>query len=305
MTSTRALIGLALAALVGSAGYVLLETLGGTEPDPARDVALTWVEIRSQTVRASERRAEPHAARDGAIVEGRLVVATATGLRVPGQDVVLGFGEGEVTAMTVHAGRAVLGADDGSVTLVDGREGERLDLGLDAPVDELASDGERLFVGGSQGLVIWDGERATKPVESLGAITAMAVGPRGVAIGTADGLLYLARGGRLERLPTRLSDRVTALAWDGEALLAGTPFALTRVAHGQLRTLRRGLHVAAILVDGGRVYLGTLNEGVLELDGSGRERRLVGGESVRRLRWIDGRPVVFGDGGAWDLSGPA
>ena len=303
--STRAAITIAVAALAGSGAYLILAGSPGRGRLPgARASGLRPVPVERDLVTAEERTAGAGGTRDGALVEGRLVVATAAGLRVAGEDRAHVFGESEVTAMTAYRGRAVFGTADGTVVVATERLGEALRFPGFGQITELCADGDRLYVGTVDGLVVWDGTAKT-PALPLGTVTALAPGPRGVAVGTAEGDLFLARDGAVEPLPARVEDRISALAWDGEALYVGTPFALLRVAGSEVHTVRRDLSVTAILIHGGDLYLGTFDDGVVALDPSGRERRLVGREHVRHLRVIGERPVAFGDGGAWDLSGPA
>jgi hypothetical protein len=298
----RRAVGIALLALAGSGAYVIFTISGSRTPASREGSARRGIIIISDTVDPHDAPAVREGTLDGATVGGRLRVATTRGLYAPGADRVARFGDAEVTAMAVHRGRIVLGTRDGTVTFVEDRAKVARLSGF-TEITDLASDGARLYVATISGLVVWDGEHASVRIDD--AITAMTAGPDGVAIGTSVGELWVARGGRVERLSARVEDRVTALAWEGRSLLVGTPFALVRVAQDRVSVLRRDLHVTALLVDGARVYIGTFDDGVVCIDERGRERRLIGREHVRRLRWIDGRPVAFGDGGAWDLSGPA
>jgi hypothetical protein len=301
-------IGLGLLALVGSGVYVI--SVGSRDDRSAGRGAAGVREVAFERASVTGLRlpATAEGTRDGVSLGGRLVVATAAGLRTPGEPHITRFGRAEVTAVTAQGGTIILGAADGSVTVVpsaaDGEEAAEIRFAGQGAVTELAVEGDRLYVGTEHGLIVWDGERATAPA-GVGPVTAMAAGPEGVAIGTAGGQLFRARGARIEAMEATLDDRVTALAWDGDSLLAGTPFALLRITGAHVRTVRNDVNVTAILVEGARIYLGTFDDGVVRLEADGREHRLVGREHVRRLRWIGGRPVAFGDGGAWDLSGPA
>jgi hypothetical protein len=299
---TKWAVGIGLLALAGSGAYIVLNTYGVGSSGSLS--VKGEVAVKAGPVMGLRVPAEPAATIDGVTLDGTLLVATAQGVRAAGDTHVLTFGPAEITAVTVHRNHLVLGAADGALTIVSSTAGQRVRFADAAPVTELASDGARIYVGTSDGLLVWDGKRAVRTTE-IGAVTAMAVGPEGVAVGTASGELWLASGLRVERMRARLDGHVTALAWDGDSLLAGTPFALQRVTGDHVRTIRRDLSVTAILVDGARVIVGTLDDGVVRIEEDGREHRLVGRERVRRLRWIDGRPVAFGDGGAWDLSGPA
>jgi hypothetical protein len=302
--STRWAVGLGLLALAGSGAYVILASSGSQRAISRSAAGERSVTVQRASVTALSVPALPEGTRDGASLDGRLVVATPAGLRRPGEGTALRFGQAEVTAMTVQGTAVILGAADGSITRIAGDEAEEVRFEGFGAVTELASDGARLYVGGPDGLIVWDGERAISPA-GIGPVTAMAAGREGIAIGTAGGELWLASGSKLEAMEAKLDDRITALAWDGDSLLAGTPFALLRITGTNVRTVRSDLSVTAILMDGTRIYLGTFDDGVVRLEADGREHRLVGREHVRRLRWIGGRPVAFGDGGAWDLSGPA
>jgi ligand-binding sensor domain-containing protein len=268
---------------------------------------------------------------DGAQAFGRVFAATPGGVVVLGPDGAWdrtltwadGLGAAAGTAIVPHGARLAMGGSDGSVTLFDDEKVQvvRFDTGAtDAPVTELASDGDLLYVGTfGAGLIVWDGEHAaaldSASGERLGEITALALGRSGLAVGTASGAVLVRRDGRLVPIERQGSpddgeraqaprDRVTALAWEGESIWIGTPFGLTRVGpDGRVERTRPDLFVTSLLFDAAaqKLYAGTFDSGVIVIEGSG-ERSLGGRQRISRIRMIDGRPVAFGPGGAWQLA---
>ncbi|MBI4508561.1 MAG: hypothetical protein HY698_02920 [Deltaproteobacteria bacterium] len=263
--------------------------------------------------------------RDGIAARGKLLVASSGGVLVHDEAGHLerimtwehGLGSTITTALAEYRGMVAVGTADGSVTLLDAEDSRvaRFQIGdaKEAAVTELVADGDMLYVGTSGlGLIAWDGRTAVATSFGDGReppdITALARGPSGLAVGTSSGVLLRRGSGYLAPLDRGegRKERVTALAWNGDALLVGTPFGLSqREAEGTWRKLLDGVLVTAILSDAvsGRLYVGTFDQGVIVLSPSGGERRLLGQERINRLRWVGDRPVAFGSGGAWDLSG--
>jgi ligand-binding sensor domain-containing protein len=280
------------------------------QPVPSRQSAAVRVDVAPSGAAAGE-------ARDGHSAFGHTFLLTEDGLAIDGRPVALPLRDA-VALATLGEG-VFVGQADGTLTRIDASSAR--ELHIEAPagappdgaaVTELVSDGERLYVGTrGAGLLVWDGEQAfavTRDAqgEPLGEITALALGERGLALGTADGAIDVREGGRVTRLlalDTDAGRRVTALAWDGDALYVGTFGGVARLeADGTWRHLRRDVQVTSLLFDAAtrRLYVGTEDQGVLILTADGQERRLGQGR-VGRLRLVGGRPVAFGDGGAWEL----
>lgn len=271
--------------------------------------------------------------RDGVSAFGRTWVATGGGVLIYGRAAGAethertltwadGLGTADLTVVARHGTGLAFGGADGSISIVapETTQAIRFATGVDgAAVTELVSDGEILHVAtNGAGLISWDGRRAAAWTaaaggESLAQLTAMAAGTRGLAVGTADGSVFVQADGRFTRRPLgdaardTARERVTALAWDGDALWVGTPFGLDRVeADGRTHRVRGDLFVTSLLVDGqgGRVWVGTFDDGLLSLTAAGGgEQRLGGRQRITRLRLVDGRPVAFGARGVFALGG--
>jgi Two component regulator propeller len=265
----------------------------------------------------------PDEVRDGGLAGGRTLVATAGGLvpyragqRPPRPYTHLdGLSGVDLTAAAPLGGRLLLGDSTGRLTLVDGERAValRLDLPRAGAIADLAPAGDTVYaLVTGVGVVAFDGRRAIEVGASLhadlAAASALCAGPRGLAVGTADGQLWAERAGALTRLPAALrGERVTALACDGDALLAGTPFGLTRVAAGRAEPIAADLFVTSILPTDGALFVATFDDGVRLLDpDTGRERaHHLAGRRVHRLRRLDDRVVAFGPGGPWVFTGGA
>ena len=160
----------------------------------------------------------------------------------------LRFGDGgldHVTALTVSQDRLYLGTLGGGLVQFDGLQFRRVPCVLDA----------------------FDASR----------ISALAVLPAGLAVGTPGSGVWLLRGGRQERVGPPM-DRVTALASDGDQLLIGTPYGLYRV-DSRLRasTELPDVHVTALALDqDGAVLAGSFEGDLHRLPARGRTGRQAG-----------------------------
>jgi hypothetical protein len=98
-----------------------------------------------------------------------------------------------------------------------------------------------------------------------------------------------------------LGAAVSALAWDGDALLVATANGIRRIEpSGARHVVRAEANVTAILVAGERTWLGR-DDGAVGLTRAGVEQRVATAGPVHRLRLIDGRPVASTAAGARDL----
>ena len=262
-------------------------------------------------------------ARDGAALGSRFYAATAGGLlaSAPGHPArhpythLNGLAGIDLTAIATLGDRLVVGDASGGLTLVDGEHAEsaRVRLPRIGAVADLAPAGQvvyALFTG--VGVIAFDGRRAvdaahgTRPIEqAMRHATALCVGDAGLAVGTSDGALYVERGATLQRLEAGLDNQpITSLACDGEALLIGTPFGLQRVANSRARQLAADLFVTSVLPTPSALFVATFEDGVFVLDpDTGRERaHHLAGQSLHRLRLVDGKVVAFGPGGPFFFS---
>ncbi len=265
-------------------------------------------------------------ATDGLAAFGRLWVATTGGVLIfdegGAHERTLtwldGLATADATAMIRWGRYVVVGGGDGSLTLIDsvGDTAQALRFtsasGRTAAVAALAASDERLLVGTlGAGLIAWDGARATVVTLADGtplpdAITALAVADDGrLAVGAGDGQVFVARDGLLVAFGpdgAAAHGRVTALAWNGDALLVGRPFGLDRIEpDGRVRAIAADVFVTALLVDAaaGRTWIGTFDAGVRSLEGS---ERVGHAGRIAALRLIGGRPVAFGAAGALDVA---
>jgi ligand-binding sensor domain-containing protein len=276
-----------------------------------------------------------HEARDGLVADGHLYVATSGGLLVFSErgryektlTWLEGLGSSDLTAMAQLGSHVVCGTSDGSLVMLGADKPDRVSLqqaseagsAPRAAITELVSQGKLLYAGTyGAGLVVWDGQRAahvttSKEGDSLREVTALALDDGRLAVGTSEGLVFLRQGERLVRVlalgeeGTRARrDRITALAWDGALLWVGTPQGLLRVdAERRTTVVRPSTSITSLLSTAGRLYIGTIDEGVIVLDASREERRLCGRERIVRVRLLGARPVAFTTRGTFDLASAA
>ncbi len=332
----RVAMAIAALALVGAGGaaywiwYVIPHRVDRAIAEARRSGAAGEVRVRKEPLRRLGQ-ARPGVTaltstadwRDGAFAFGRVWAATSGGvvaLRTDGawERTVTwadGLGAADATAIVRHGGRLAVGGGDGSITLLDDAQAQVVRFETAVPgaaITDLVSDGELLYAGTfGAGLIVWDGRKAAALTAAGGTpiaeVTALALGAHGLAVGTSAGAVLVRREGRLVPLALDGTDRITALAWDGDALWVGTPFGLRNVAgDGTVSVARRDIFVTSLLADRaiGRLYVGTFDGGVaLHQTQGGGERAMGGRQRIERIRMIDDRPVAFGPGGAWQLTG--
>ena len=138
----------------------------------------------------------------------------------------------------------------------------------------------RVLLGTSKkGVLVYDGKRITTfhPALAELAVTALAGDDSSVWVGTVDrGVLHWHAGevdrfGEGEGLP---DPQVLALAVSGEAAYAGTPMGVAEFTGGKFtRVLAAGFFAQSLLERGGKLAIGTLGEGVVEVPlAAGRPR---------------------------------
>jgi len=259
-------------------------------------------------------------AADGGSIDGGLVVATGGGLVELGPSAgsprvwtalsTEGISDHDLTAVARMEGpeALALGTRSGEVVIVERglARSVRIDDNSRGAVTDLAwSDGD-LHVATASGALIRlprDLGHASLigPVVE-GGLAALAAGPRGLIAAGGDGAVYRVEGRALVRVaepPPGQAVPLTALAWRGDRILAGSPLALLSAREGgRLEPVRPDLFVTALLVHEDRLYVGTPGQGVLVLDGarpdSDPQRHLLDGRWISRLREVEGRPVAFG-----------
>lgn len=158
----------------------------------------------------------------------------------------------------------------------------------------------RILLGTEKnGVLVYDGKRITRfhPALSILEVTALAGDDSSVWAGTVNsGLLHWHAGqvdrfGEAEGLPDA---RVLAIALAGDAAYAGTPMGVAEFVAGRFtRVLAEGVFAQSLLVRGGTLAIGTLEEGVIEVPlapGRSRPARHLGEPlpgRVERLLTID------------------
>ncbi|MBS1824750.1 MAG: hypothetical protein JST93_05480 [Acidobacteria bacterium] len=180
--------------------------------------------------------------------------------------------------------------------------------------------GQILLGTARNGILAWDGNALSvfHPSLSTQSITALAGKLDDLWIGTLDqGLLHL-RAGELTRFTTAegLPDNhILSLAVDSTSAWAGTAMGVARIAAGRLdRTFAPGFFANALLPQQDKLHIGTLEEGIFEIDITARQPRtappvaahtegrvekifLLGGELYALLR--DGLYTRAQRGAAW------
>src|SRR5262249_13466173 len=159
---------------------------------------------------------------------------------------------------------------------------------------DLAADARTVYAATHAGLLVWKlGAAAATRLLVDADVTAIALGPGGLAVGLGDGSVVVVENGAPRTLAPPGDDAVTAIAWNGDGLWVGRPAGLERWDGGRRARVRADTHVTALLPDGRTLLVGTGDAGVLALDEGGGERRLLGDARVTRLRRVDGQAVAI------------
>jgi hypothetical protein len=261
--------------------------------------------------------------RDGGALRGTTFVATSGGLlpiragqRASARPYTRldGLAGVDLTAVAPLGSHLVVGDATGGLTLIDGERAVAATLKLKRPgaIADLAPAGDTVYAlvtGG--GVLSFDGKKAidvaAATATDLAKASAICTGDAGLAIGTSDGKLFREQSGTLSPIAAAGIGEgpITALSCEGDALLAGTPFGLFRVAEGQARALAHDLFVTSIQATPGTLFVASFDDGVRLLDPeSGRLRaHLRAGQRITRLRTLDGKLLAFGPGGPFVYTG--
>lgn len=175
--------------------------------------------------------------------------------------------------LTTSTGRILIGTEASGVLAYDGHELKPFHASLaDMPVSALAGDDADLWVGTvDRGLLHW-------------------------------------KAGALESIVDALPDnRVLSLAQDGETLYAGTGLGVAEIQNGKVaRTLAPGYFAQSLLAADGRLWIGTLEEGMVSISLEtrparyGRSRASVcQGCSIRKILRVDGDVYALAGNSLW------
>jgi ligand-binding sensor domain-containing protein len=175
----------------------------------------------------------------------------------------------------------------------------------------LALETGRIVAGTEKaGVVVYDG-RELRPLHASledAHVTALAGTDASLWVGTIDrGLLHL-NAGALETIDDALPDRqVLSLAMDGDAVYAGTAMGVAEILGGKFtRVIAPGYFAQALAAEGGKLWVGTLDEGMVEISRDSRQdrlphlaQRICDGCSVRRVLRIDGETYALASDSLW------
>jgi len=176
----------------------------------------------------------------------------------------------------------------------------------------LPAETGRILIGTEKaGVLVYDGHTLAPFHPSVAdvAVTALAGSDADLWIGTLDrGLLHW-KAGAVETLGDVLPDKqILSLALSGETLYAGTGVGIAEVRGGKLaRVLAPGYFAQTLLVANGKLFMGTLEEGmfVVPLDAHpGRLAQLGAasvcpGCSIRKILAIDGEVYALAEDSLW------
>ena len=178
----------------------------------------------------------------------------------------------------------------------------------------LALDTGRIVVGTEKaGVLVYDGRELRPFHASLeGArVTALAGTDASLWVGTIDrGVLHL-NAGALETIDDVLPDRqVLSLAADADLVYVGTALGVAEIRGGKFtRVIAPGYFAQALLAEGGRLWMGTLNEGMVEIPlephGDSRQDRLPHRDavckdcSVHRILRVGGEIYTLASDSLW------
>ncbi len=178
------------------------------------------------------------------------------------------------------------------------------------------STGRVLLGTEKAGVLVWDGHEMKSFHSSLDGlqVTALAGDDSSLWVGTIDrGLVHWNAGG-IETLTDQLPDhQVLSLALAGETLYAGTGLGIAEIRGGKFaRTLAPGYFAQSLLAAEGKLWMGTLEEGMREVpleSRAGRGTPLASTNgcrdcSVHKILRIEGETYSLTDAGLWKGSEP-
>lgn len=176
----------------------------------------------------------------------------------------------------------------------------------------LSTETGRILIGTEKaGVVVYDGHTLAPFHPSVGDlhVTALAGTDADLWIGTLDRGLMHWKAGAVEVLDDVLPDKqVLSLAMSGETIYAGTGVGIAEIRGGKFaRVLAPGYFAQTLSVSDGKLWMGTLEEGMFEapLDAHpGRLAQLAGASvcpdcSIRKILSIDGEIYTLAEDSLW------
>ncbi|HXP86551.1 MAG TPA: hypothetical protein VN841_17615 [Bryobacteraceae bacterium] len=174
------------------------------------------------------------------------------------------------------------------------------------------STGRILLGSEKSGVLVWDGRDLKSFHASLAGVpvTALAGDDASLWVGTLDhGLLHW-RAGAAEAVDGLPDARVLSLALSGETLYAGTALGAAEIRDGKVaRVLAPGYFAQSLLAVNGKLWVGTLEEGMVEVPveiapgahSAGRASRSQGcGDcSVRKIFAMGGEVYALAEDSLW------
>jgi ligand-binding sensor domain-containing protein len=176
----------------------------------------------------------------------------------------------------------------------------------------LVTENGRVLMGTEKaGVLVYDG-REIKPLHSSLAdlhVTALAGDDAELWTGTMDrGVLHF-KAGAFEAIDAELPDRqVLSLARDGETTFVGTGMGVAEIRGGKFtRVIAPGYFAQTIAAGGGKLWIGTLEEGMFEAPleaHPGRDARLhaspvCAGCSIRRILRVENDVLAVAEDSLW------
>jgi ligand-binding sensor domain-containing protein len=227
---------------------------------------------------------------DATLFNGHLFIAGPAGLSEydpsserlhryrPGQE----LPSAPVTAIAIGTGPTLWIATSGEgFVAFDGRSFRQIrpdDPRLRKINSIVATETGRVVLGTEKGVFVYDGHEIHSFVPDA-KVTALAGDDTNLWIGTLDrGLLHW-NAGTLESIMNLPDVQVLSIALDGENVYAGTALGVFDVRAG--RTLAEGYFAQSLYARDGKLYVGTLDEGLVEV--SKPKSRVCDGCSIKKI----------------------
>ncbi|MBZ5603052.1 MAG: hypothetical protein LAO79_12165 [Acidobacteriia bacterium] len=167
----------------------------------------------------------------------------------------------------------------------------------------VAADTGRILIGTEKsGVLVYDGREMRLFHSSLAdaKVTALAGNDATLWVGTIDrGLLHW-NAGALGVIDEALPDKqILSIAMDSDTVYAGTSLGVAEIHAGRVeRTVAPGYFAQSLLAADGKLWIGTLDEGMVEL-ANPRRGPVCGGCSIRKILRVDGDVLALAEDSLW------